>query len=208
MSPAERYNTVLLFGAPGVGKGTQGKALGCIPGLRHLATGDMFRGLDHTSEIGQKIKTCMASGKLIPDDLTVQLWREHLKGLIAAKKYDPARELLILDGIPRSVAQARAISKHVRVLRIIHLACPNVDEMVRRMKLRGERENRPDDSDEKIIRGRFDVYRQETEPVLAEYDRALVSDVNAIGSPIQVLLNVLEALVPVYNRMFSNPLAG
>jgi len=80
--------------------------------------------------------------------------------------------------------------------------------MVRRMKLRGQRENRPDDSDETVIRRRFDIYRQETAPVLAEYDRALISDVNAIGSPIQVLLHVLEALVPVYNRTFSNPLAG
>jgi len=208
MSPPERYNTVLLFGAPGVGKGTQGKVLGCIPGLRHLATGDMFRGLDHSTELGQQIKAIMASGKLVPDDLTVQLWRQHVKALIAAGKFNPARELLLLDGIPRSVAQARAIADHVRVLRIIHLTCPNVDEMVRRMKLRGERENRPDDTDEKIIRGRFDVYRQETEPVLAEYDRALVTDVNAIGTPIQVLQHVLEALVPVYNRTFSNPLAG
>ncbi|MBZ0172936.1 MAG: nucleoside monophosphate kinase, partial [Phycisphaerales bacterium] len=71
------YQTVLLFGAPGVGKGTQGKILAQIPGFYHISTGDMFRTLDLHSEIGQEIMSYMSKGELVPDELTVKLWREN-----------------------------------------------------------------------------------------------------------------------------------
>lgn len=202
----ERYHTVLLFGAPGVGKGTQGKLLGCIPGLRHLATGDMFRSLDKLSELGKKINAIMSSGSLVPDDLTVQLWQKHVRELIESKRFIPKNDLLILDGIPRSVAQAKALDPHVLVLQVIYLNAPDVDEMIRRMKHRAAKENRPDDADEKVIRKRFEVYSAETKPVLSHYDKSLIAEVDAIGSPAEVLLRILNGLVPVYNQHFANPL--
>ena len=69
----ERYNTFLLFGAPGVGKGTQGRVLGCIPGMRHLATGDMFRSLNKNSDLGKRIGQYMSRGELVPDARTVEM---------------------------------------------------------------------------------------------------------------------------------------
>lgn len=202
----ERYHTVLLFGAPGVGKGTQGKLLGCIPGMRHLATGDMFRSLDKHSDLGKKINAIMSSGSLVPDDLTVQLWQQHVHRLIETKKFCPKSDLLILDGIPRSVAQAKALDPHVKVLQVIHLGAPDIDEMVRRMKQRAAKENRPDDADEKVIRKRFEVYAAETRPVLLHYDQKLIAEVNAVGAPAEVLQKILQGLVPVYNQHFGNPL--
>lgn len=203
---AAGFNTVLLFGPPGVGKGTQGKLLGYIPGMCHLATGDVFRGLDKNSQLGRKCLQFMARGELVPDDLTIELWQQHMKALIAAGKYSPDKDLLILDGIPRSRYQAMAMDLYIRVLRIIHLICPNIDEMVKRMMRRAHKENRPDDADEKVIRRRFDVYEHETRPVLSHYDPKLIGEVNAVGTPAEVLMHVLETVVPVYNQHFSNPL--
>lgn len=204
----DRYNALLLFGAPGVGKGTQGKLLGQIPGMRHLATGDMFRAMDRQSDLGRKIGGYMSRGELVPDELTVELWQQYVQGWIREQKFIPARDLLVLDGIPRSRRQAELIAPHVNVLRIIHLACPKIDDMVNRMKRRALKENRPDDADEAVIRRRFDVYAAETRPVLAYYGADVISEVNAIGSPAEVLLNVLQTVVPIYNKFCGNPLAA
>ena len=84
-----RYPSILLFGPPGVGKGTQGQILGSIPGFFHLATGDMFRSLDKESEIGMEFTRYSSQGLLVPDFLTVRLWRQHVEQLIARELYNP-----------------------------------------------------------------------------------------------------------------------
>lgn len=205
---ADRYNALLLFGAPGVGKGTQGKILGAIPGMRHLATGDMFRSVDKQSELGQKIAGYMWRGELVPDDLTVQLWRQHVEGLVRDGKFAPKQHLLILDGIPRSRQQAAAIEPHINVLRIVHLTCPDINDMVARMKRRAQQENRMDDADENVIRRRFTVYEEETRPVLSFYNAELVVEVNAVGTPAEVLMHILKGIVPAYNEHCGNPLGA
>ena len=111
-----RYKTLLLFGPPGVGKGTQGKLLSNIPGLRHLATGDMFRSLDPASELGRKFHDVSSRGELVPDELTIACWQKYVCGLVSGGGYAPSRDILILDGIPRSVTQAEAMDEHIDVL--------------------------------------------------------------------------------------------
>ncbi|MBL9119488.1 MAG: nucleoside monophosphate kinase [Phycisphaerae bacterium] len=202
----QRFKSVLLFGAPGAGKGTQGKILGKIPGFFHLACGDVFRSLDLSSELGKKFLEYSSRGELVPDDLTIEMWRQNMQAQTVLSLYKPAVDLLILDGIPRSVAQARALEKYLDVLEVIHLVCPDRDEMVRRMRKRALKENRLDDADEKVIRRRFEVYDRETAPVLACYERSIISDVDAMGSPAEVLQHVLEVVVPVQNQHFRNPL--
>ncbi len=200
------YRTVLLFGAPGVGKGTQGRLLGAIPGFVHMASGDIFRSLDRDSDLGRKFVHYSSRGLLVPDDVTIEVWRDHTKRLIAAGRYDPARDLLVLDGIPRSVAQAKAMADHLDVLLVVHLRPPDVEEMVKRLKGRALKEGRHDDADESVIRRRFKVYGEETAPVLGRYDPRLIREVDAAGTPVEVLLGVLEAIVPVYAKHFGNPL--
>ena len=80
----ERVPTVLLFGAPGVGKGTQGAILGQIPGFYHLSCGDVFRSLNINSEEGREIYQFSSRGQLVPDELTVRIWTKALHGHIAA----------------------------------------------------------------------------------------------------------------------------
>jgi adenylate kinase len=206
--PDGRYKTVLLFGAPGVGKGTQGKLLGSIPGVRHVATGDIFRSMDKQSDLGRQVAPYMSRGELVPDELTMRLWRQFMEGLVKVGKYSPRADLLLLDGIPRSRTQAAMLEPCIVPLLVLHLAAPDLNQMVVRMKRRALKENRPDDADESIIRRRFEVYEAESKPVLSHYDKKLVAEVNAIGTPAEVLLRVLQALVPVYNRHFGNPLEG
>ncbi len=197
--------TVLLFGQPGVGKGTQGKILGTIPGFVHLATGDMFRGLDRESELGQEFLKYSIQGLLVPDDLTVRLWRQYVQGLIDTNQYRPDTDLLVLDGIPRSAAQAAMINEYIDVLRVVHLVCTDTDALVERMKKRAEHSNRPDDADETVIRRRIDVYHTETSPVLDYYDDALISNVDAVGLPGEILMCVLNAIVPAAKGRVGNP---
>jgi adenylate kinase len=208
MTTASRFKTILLFGAPGAGKGTQGKILGKIPGFFHLACGDVFRSLDMSTELGRKFLEFSSRGELVPDELTIEMWRQNMHAQTVLSLYKPNQDLLILDGIPRSVGQARELERYVEVLRVIHLVCPDRDAMVQRMKRRALKENRLDDADERVIRRRFDVYDRETAPVLGFYPKGIVCEVNSMGSPAEVLEHVLEVVVPVQNDHFLNPLAA
>lgn len=202
---ATLLKTVLLFGQPGVGKGTQGAILGSVPGFVHLATGDMFRGLDRESELGQEFLKYSTQGLLVPDELTVQLWRQYVQGLIDTNKYRPDTDLLVLDGIPRSAAQAGMINEYIDVLRIVHLVCSDTEALIQRMKKRAQHSNRPDDADENVIRRRIQVYHNETSPVLGCYDNSIISEIDAVGLPGEILMNALNAIIPAARDTISNP---
>ncbi|HIA71888.1 MAG TPA: nucleoside monophosphate kinase [Phycisphaerales bacterium] len=196
MSTPKRYSSILLIGPPGVGKGTQGKMIGAIPGFFHLATGDMFRSLDKESEIGLEFTRYSSQGLLVPDFLTVRLWRQHVDQLIARELYSPTSDILLLDGIPRSQPQAETMRDYIDPCMIIHLVCENIDEMVRRMQKRATEQGRPDDADESVIRKRFEVYAEQTAPVLACYDQEIIYDIDALGTQAEVLLRILSKIVP------------
>src|SRR3954467_8420270 len=100
------YRTVLLFGAPGAGKGTQGKILGTIPNFFHCACGDVFRNLTIESELGKIFLQYSSRGELVPDEPTIRLWREKIAGQQALGHFNPERDRLLLDGIPRNPNQA------------------------------------------------------------------------------------------------------
>ncbi len=201
-----RYKTVLLLGAPGSGKGTQGKIISRVPGFFHLAVGDIFRTLDMTSELGQQFLSYSTRGELVPDALTLEMWRQNIHAQTVLSLYKPKEDLLVLDGLPRNLAQAKALESYVNVLKVIHLACEDEEAMVHRMRRRALRENRMDDADEKVIRRRFEVYRRETQPVLNFYPESMITSVDALGSPASVLQQVLQVLVPVQDAIFHNPL--
>jgi adenylate kinase len=190
------YPSILLIGPPGVGKGTQGKILGSIPGFFHLATGDMFRGLDKESEIGMEFTRYSSQGLLVPDFLTVRLWQQHVEQLIANDMYSPASDILLLDGIPRSEPQAEMMGDHIDPFLVIHLVCENIDEMVARMQKRATEQGRPDDADESVIRRRFEVYSEQTAPVLACYNDDIIANIDALGTQAEVLQRILNAVVP------------
>lgn len=204
MQNDSRYRTILLFGPPGAGKGTQGKILGSIPGYLHVASGDVFRSLDPSSELGKIFADYSSRGALVPDDLTVKMWEEHTRNLTAQGTYNPNGELLMLDGIPRNLNQARLMDEHIQVLSLVHLGCEDEDAMVERLSRRALKENRADDAREDVVRHRLKVYEQETQPLIDHYSPSLVSVVDALGMPAEVLQGVLKVVVPVQQSCFPD----
>ena len=202
MQAIQKFRSVLLFGPPGAGKGTQGKILGAIPGFFHLSVGDVFRSIDIGSEDGQEICKYTSVGQLCPDELTIRIWRKALDGYVALSTFKPREDLLVLDGIPRNVGQTELIRSHIDVVRIISLDCDDEEEMVKRIQRRAIRENRADDASEDIIRSRFEVYRNQTRPVLERYPESCICSVEAKGSPAEVLQNILKIAIPVQNEHF------
>ena len=200
---AEPYKSVLLFGGPGTGKGTQGNILGAIPGFFHCASGDIFRSIGKDSELGRIFHEHSSRGELVPDDITVKMWQEAVRNWIATADFQSNRDLLILDGIPRTVAQARIMDRLIKVLRIIHLACDDPEPMFERLRRRALSEGRHDDADEHVVRNRWEVYERETAPVLAHYPSNLVTDINPIGTPYRVLRSILEVVEPKQRDYFS-----
>jgi adenylate kinase len=188
-----------------VGKGTQGKILGKIPGFFHLACGDVFRSLDMTSDLGKQFLAYSSRGELVPDELTIEMWRQNMHAQTVLSLYKPKQDLLVLDGIPRNVAQAKALQKSLAVLKVIHLSCGDEEAMMQRMRRRALKENRMDDADDKVIRHRFEVYHKETHPVLEYYPPSTVVNIDAVGSPAQVFMRVLDVVVPVQDAHFNQP---
>jgi adenylate kinase len=208
MASNQRYQTILLFGAPGAGKGTQGKILGQIPGFYHLSCGEVFRTIDTSSDLGRTFLQYSSKGLLVPDDVTIKMWQHNMHARTVLSDYKPKADLLVLDGIPRNVNQARLLEKHINVLQIIHLVCPDKEAMIERLRRRALKENRIDDANIDVIRKRWQVYEKETFPVLDYYSKDIVREVDATGSPARVLEYILECVVPVQEVHFNNPITG
>ena len=186
-----------------LGKGTQGKVLHHIPGFYHSSAGDMFRSIDITSELGKVFYDYSSRGELVPDKVTIQLWAANIHAHTVLGDYKPAKDLLILDGIPRTIDQAKVMEQHIDVLKIVHLVWPGQNAMFERLRRRALKENRFDDADEKVIRRRWAVYEAETRPVLEHYQADRIVEINSMGSPAKVMRQILETLAPVQERHFS-----
>jgi adenylate kinase len=204
----QRFQSILLFGAPGAGKGTQGKVLGQVPGFYHLSCGEVFRTLDTSSALGRVVMQHSSKGNLVPDDITIEMWHRNMQARTVLSSYKPQSDLLILDGIPRNVNQAKLLTEHLNVLAVIHLVCPDKEEMIQRLRRRALKENRIDDAKEDVIRNRWEIYEHETYPVLNYYPKSIIREIAATGSPARVLENILEVVVPIQEAHFSNPITG
>lgn len=192
-----RYKSILLFGAPGSGKGTQGKIIGSIPGFYHSATGDIFRSLDLQSEMGRIFWEYAGKGKLVPDEVTIKLWKQYIMGMEMINQFHPHNEILVLDGIPRNLKQAELLDETIEVVKVIHLVCSDLSKMIERLRRRALRENRFDDASDEVIRRRLDVYERDTRPVLGYYPADRVVRLEATMSQIRVLSKLVEYLVPL-----------
>src|ERR1700704_5883274 len=124
-----KYRAILLFGAPGSGKGTQGKILGTIPNYFHCACGDVFRSLTVQSAIGQVFLEYSSRGELVPDEPTIQLWREFITASTRTRRFLPETDTLVLDGIPRNEHQAEMLKETLDVVAVFYLKCTQVDEL-------------------------------------------------------------------------------
>ena len=160
---------VVLFGAPGCGKGTQSELLEKKFGLSHISTGEIIRShIKAQTPLGQQMSEYISRGELAPDSVVIGMVEEYLNQNKDIKG-------TIFDGFPRTTAQAEAFDKLLESLGdsvdiMIYMDVPE-EELVRRILLRGKDSGRADDASEDVIRNRIEVYNQQT-AIVADYYRA------------------------------------
>jgi adenylate kinase len=191
---AEAFRSVLIFGPPGSGKGTLGKFLSSAGNHFHLSSGDIFRGLALESPAGQLYHEYAGKGLLVPDEITIEIWRHFVHGLIATNRYFPKTQLLLLDGIPRTIRQADLLNQHLQIQKIIVLEVSDAKALIKRIQRRALIEKRSDDLDETVLKTRMEVYEKETSKVLRHYPPSLISRFDASQKPLEVLRDVLSSL--------------
>lgn len=187
-------STVLLFGAPGSGKGTWGKILGMLPGFYHLSTGEMFRLLDTESALGMKVMESMRKGELVADDIVFDLWQKHISNAMLMGAFRPQKDTLILDGFPRTPRQAEMLKPAAIVKAIILLDCADKEVLIARLHKRAVLELRADDANERTIRHRFKIYEREIQNNLAQYPETLIERIDVSAPPIHILACLSAAL--------------
>jgi adenylate kinase len=156
---------LLVLGPQGAGKGTQAKRISAEHGIPHVSTGDMFRALDLSTELGRRVKEIMDSGQLVPDEVTIAMLEERLAEV-------DAQDGFVLDGFPRNLAQAEALDRMLGGIgrgldAILFFDVPDAVGMERALK-RAEIEGRSDDTPEAIAK-RLAVYHDQTEPIVEHY---------------------------------------
>ncbi len=202
-SVALKYKTYLIFGAPGSGKGTQGKILGTVPRFFHCACGEVFRSIDTRTQIGRAFLDYSSRGQLVPDEITVELWRVRIQANVDAHVFKPDIDHLVLDGIPRNEKQAELLEPFIDVRKVFHLSCPNRDKLVERLKKRALKDNRLDDANEAVIRKRLEIYEHESKPLLARYGDEKTVTIDATEPPVVVLSTILDHIVAGHDESFA-----
>jgi adenylate kinase len=172
---------LILFGPPGSGKGTQAHKLVEKYGIAHYSTGDMFRyELSNNTALGQLARSYMDKGQLVPDSVTIAMLKQRMEN-------GNNQIGFILDGFPRTIAQAEALddllqSKEIKMTALLSLVVED-EELVRRLLRRGVSSGRADDVNESVVRNRMKVYKDETTPVYEYYDaKGIAVQVNGMGT--------------------------
>jgi adenylate kinase len=190
---------VVILGPPGAGKGTQGKLIGADAGIPHINTGEMFRAeVAAESELGRRVRAFLDAGDLVPDELTIEIVRARLA-------QDDTASGFVLDGFPRTLAQAEALDRllteldrgELSVVLDFHVS----DEVaVSRLLGRAAEEGRSDDTPDKV-KHRFDVYHEKTEPLVEHYRaKGILVGIHADRTVEEVFAEVQEVLAAALER--------
>jgi adenylate kinase len=194
---------VLMIAPPGAGKGTQGALIATHLDVAHIATGDLLR--DHVArqtELGRAVQQHLDRGELVPDKIVLDMVR---RSLVEAKA---AGGGYVLDGLPRNMAQARALYQAARELDMtadiaLHLKADD-HELMRRLLARAALEHRSDDTED-VIRRRLDLYHEVTHPIVSWYsDRGILVSVDAMRPAEQVgreILTMVEVMRPLVDHV-------
>lgn len=181
---------IVLFGAPGCGKGTQAQRLKEHYGIEHISTGEVIRGEIHRrTSLGRSMESYIAAGQLAPDNIVIEM----IAGYIAGHRDVRG---CVFDGFPRTTVQAEEFDRilagqGLKVDLMIDIRVPE-QELIERILLRGKDSGRPDDASEEVIRGRLDIYHQQTAVVSDYYSaQGKYTAVNGKGTADEVFARIV-----------------
>ena len=184
---------IILFGAPGCGKGTQAELLKEKYGVEHISTGAVIRSeIERGTELGLSMQSYIAKGELAPDAIVLGMVRNYITSHRDAKGN-------IFDGFPRTTAQAEAFDELLKgeglsVGVMIYMDVPE-EELVKRILLRGKDSGRADDASEDVIRNRIKIYREQTAVVADYYSKqGKYVAVDGVGTLDEVFGRICEAI--------------
>jgi adenylate kinase len=185
---------IVIFGAPGSGKGTQSDKIIEHYNLFHISTGDVLRdNIRRGTELGKTAKGYIDQGQLVPDELIINILAQVLD-----ENKDKAQEGVIFDGFPRTIPQAEALEQLLAdrgtcIDAVVGLEVPE-DELIRRILLRGQQSGRSDDNEE-TARKRLDTYHNQTSPLKAYYEQqGKYRSINGLGTIDGIFDLIKEAL--------------
>jgi adenylate kinase len=184
---------LILFGPPGSGKGTQSEKLVEKYDLVHLSTGNLLREeISNKTPLGTEAKNLMDKGQLVPDEVVIGMIDNCLDHHKEARGF-------LFDGFPRTLAQAEALDKLLRLknseIVLVLILDVNEEELIRRLVLRGKTSGRSDDADENVQRKRQEVYKRDTFPVAAYYQKMKkLVHVDGMGGIEQIFDRLLTAI--------------
>jgi adenylate kinase len=185
---------IVIFGAPGSGKGTQSDKLIEHYNLFHISTGDVLRdNIRRGTELGQIAKGFIDQGKLVPDELIIDILAQVLD-----ENKDKIQQGVIFDGFPRTIPQAEALEKLLaergtKIDAVVGLEVPE-EELIKRILLRGQMSGRSDDNEE-TARKRLETYHNQTSPLMAYYaEQGMYRAINGMGSIDGIFDLIKEAL--------------
>jgi len=187
---------LILFGPPGSGKGTQSERLIAKYGLKHLSTGDLLRSeIAAKTPLGMEAKKIMDKGQLVPDEVVIGM-------ISSALESNPQAKGFLFDGFPRTVAQAEALDKLLKLkgtqINAMISLLVTEEELVKRLLNRGLTSGRSDDTNEEVIRARITEYRNKTS-VVADYYQQFdkLAEIKGEGS-IDDIFNELSAQIETH----------
>ncbi len=190
-----RFHAYLMIGPPASGKGTHGKLIGSLPGFFHFSMGQVFRSLrPRSKEEAQRleeISKLTARGNLAPDGYTLELFYDYLDRMTAGGQLDAEHDLMILDGIPRSAAQAESILKHLEVRAAFIFECSD-SVLLDRIRSRSISEGRADDATLEIVENRLHTYREHLPGILDAIPEEIQKPVDTSRPAHHVLRDILE----------------
>jgi len=195
MQHIQKDNVVILFGAPLIGKGTQGEILGSLPGYFHISMGQLFRQLPKTDERRKHVEKLMETRALVPDELVFEIFNEYKQSIIQTGDYVPGRDILIVDGLPRNVSQVSEFNERANVMQIIYMTASNIEELKKRAKIRAIVEGRQDDFDEATVIKGLENFKAETLPLLEQYDGTPVMEIDGLDKIGAVTKKITEQIV-------------